>query len=107
MHRIKNWVRLDAAITAFALAIAGIASTASAQTNPQPITVPGSQPNIQLVAPPANGEWTMPAGDYGNTRFSPLDKINAGNVKTLHVVATAATGIPHGFEGQRLKRVLP
>jgi PQQ-dependent dehydrogenase (methanol/ethanol family) len=76
--------------------------TALAQTNSKPITVPGSQPNINLIAPVANGQWTMPAGDYGNTRFSPLDKINTGNVQNLHVVATAATGIPHGFEGQPL-----
>ena len=62
----------------------------------------GSQPNIHLVAPVANGQWTMPAGDYGNTRFSPLDKINTGNVQNLHVVATTSTGIPHGLEGQPL-----
>jgi PQQ-dependent dehydrogenase (methanol/ethanol family) len=41
----------------------------------------------------------MPAGDYGNTRYSPLDKINATNVQNLHVVATYSTGIPHGHEG--------
>ena len=44
----------------------------------------------------------MPAGDYGNTRFSPLDKINTHNVQNLHVVATTSTGIPHGHEGQPL-----
>ena len=63
--------------------------SALAQNSSTPITVPGSQPNIHLVAPVANGQWTMPAGDYGNTRFSPLDKINTGNVQNLHVVATA------------------
>ena len=67
-----------------------------------PITVPGSRPNIQFVAPLASGQWTMPAGDYGNTRFSPLDSINTRNVQNLHVVATASTGIPHGHEGQPL-----
>ena len=44
----------------------------------------------------------MPAGDYGNTRFSPLDKISTQNVQNLHVVTTMSTGIPHGHEGQPL-----
>ena len=34
--------------------------------------IPGALPNIHLVSPVANGQWTMPAGDYGNTRYSPL-----------------------------------
>src|SRR6185369_18041609 len=32
---------------------------------------------------PANGEWPMAAGDYANTRFSPLAEINRGNAKNL------------------------
>ena len=48
--------------------------------------VPGALPDIHLVSPVANGQWTMPAGDYGNTRYSPLNKINTGNVQNLHVV---------------------
>ena len=50
--------------------------------------IPGALPNMHLVSPVADGQWTMPAGDYGNTRFSPLDKINTSNVQNLHVVAT-------------------
>jgi lanthanide-dependent methanol dehydrogenase len=61
--------------------------------------VPGALPGIHIIAPLAAGQWTMPAGDYGNTRYSPLDKINATNVQNLHVVATYSTGIPHGHEG--------
>jgi glucose dehydrogenase len=41
----------------------------------------------------------MPAGDYGNTRYSPLNKINTNNVANLHVVGMMSTGIPHGHEG--------
>ncbi len=77
--------------------ILGLAFSVNAQTS-----VPGSLPDIHLVAPVANGQWTMPAGDYGNTRFSPLDKITTKNVQKLHVVAMASTGIPHGHEGQPL-----
>jgi glucose dehydrogenase len=64
--------------------------------------IPGELPGIRMVSPAAAGQWTMPAGDYGNTRFSPLNLINTQNVKNLHVVTTMSTGIPHGHEGQPL-----
>lgn len=64
--------------------------------------VPGTLPNIHLVSPVADGQWTMPAGDYGNTRYSPLDQINTTNVHNLHVVGEISTGIPHGHEGNPL-----
>src|ERR1700689_5859703 len=35
---------------------------------------------------PANGEWRVNGGDAGSTRYSPLDQINAANVKNLQVV---------------------
>src|SRR5215469_18650429 len=35
---------------------------------------------------PASGEWRVNGGDTGSTRFSPLDQINASNVKDLQVV---------------------
>jgi quinoprotein glucose dehydrogenase len=34
---------------------------------------------------PATGEWRVNGGDSGSTRYSPLDQINASNVKTLQV----------------------
>ena len=64
--------------------------------------IPGAIPNFHLVSPVSDGQWTMPAGDYGNLRYSPLDQINTKNVKDLHVVGTITTGIPHGHEGQPL-----
>lgn len=69
------------------------------QNSPSASDVPGSQPGIHLVSPLPTGEWTMPAGDYANTRFSPLTQINTGNVKNLHIVGMMADGIPHGHEG--------
>jgi len=33
-----------------------------------------------------NGEWTTYGGDLGNTHYSPLDQINAGNFSKLQVV---------------------
>ena len=32
-----------------------------------------------------NGEWPTYGGDLGNTRYSPLDQINAGNFNKLQV----------------------
>ena len=64
--------------------------------------IPGAQPNIHLVAPVADGQWTMPAGDYGNTRYSPLDQINTTNIHNLHVVGEVSTGVLHGHEGSPL-----
>jgi PQQ-dependent dehydrogenase (methanol/ethanol family) len=61
--------------------------------------IPGALPGVHIISPVANGQWTMPAGDYGNTRYSPLSQINSTNVQNLHIVATMATGIPHGHEG--------
>jgi quinoprotein glucose dehydrogenase len=34
---------------------------------------------------PQNGEWRRTGGDGGNTRYSPLDQINAQNVKNLQI----------------------
>ena len=77
----------------------GLAAAAQAPPAGSTNDVPGALPGIQLVSPVANGQWTMPAGDYGNTRYSPLNQINATNVQNLHIVATTSTGIPHGHEG--------
>jgi quinoprotein glucose dehydrogenase len=37
---------------------------------------------------PANGEWRRIGGDGGNTRYSPLNQINAENIKNVKVVWT-------------------
>ena len=38
--------------------------------------MPGAPPAMHLVADVSRGEWRMPAGDYGNLRYSTLDTIN-------------------------------
>jgi PQQ-dependent dehydrogenase (methanol/ethanol family) len=63
---------------------------------------PAATPDVRMITPLPSGEWRLPAGDYANTRFSPLDQITVGNVKTLKVATTMSVGIPHGFEGQPL-----
>ncbi|HWC64850.1 MAG TPA: methanol/ethanol family PQQ-dependent dehydrogenase, partial [Thermoanaerobaculia bacterium] len=67
-----------------------------------PSAVAGALPGITLIGPVPDGDWTLPAGDFANTRFSPLSQITADNVKNLKVSTTLSTGIPHGHEGQPL-----
>lgn len=64
--------------------------------------IPGALPGIHLITPVPDGQWTLPAGDYANTRYSPLSEINTTNVQNLKLVGTMSIGIPHGFEGQPL-----
>ncbi len=64
--------------------------------------IPGALPGIRLISPVPNGQWTLPAGDYANTRYSPLSQINTTNVQNLKMVSTYSVGIPNGFEGQPL-----
>src|SRR5467141_1074330 len=74
--------------------------TANGGTSPG--AVASGLPAIQFIADVSRGEWRMPAGDYGNLRYSTLDTINTTNAMNLHVVTTFSTGIPHGHEGQPL-----
>ncbi|MEO7962623.1 MAG: hypothetical protein ABIT38_01805, partial [Gemmatimonadaceae bacterium] len=40
---------------------------------------------IGAPAPPnAEGQWTMPAGDYANSRYSGLNQITSANAAGLH-----------------------
>src|SRR5689334_6271593 len=43
-------------------------------------------------------QWPMPAGDYANTRFSPLSEIRTDNIAQLKPVFTFATGQLRGHE---------
>ena len=70
------------------MAVALSASAQSKDRDGMTNNIPGELPSIHLVSPVANGQWTMPAGDYGNTRYSPLGQINTTNVQNLHVVGT-------------------
>jgi lanthanide-dependent methanol dehydrogenase len=65
-------------------------------------SVPGAPPSMHLVSEVSSGEWRMPAGDYGNLRYSTLDTINTTNAMNLHAITTFSTGVAHGHEGQPL-----
>jgi PQQ-dependent dehydrogenase (methanol/ethanol family) len=61
--------------------------------------VEGQKPQVRLVAPVANGDWTLPAGDYAHVRYSPLAQITTQNAPNLHMITALSTGIARGHEG--------
>jgi glucose dehydrogenase len=48
------------------------------------------------------GDWTSQARDYANTRYSPLDQINATNVANLRLAWSFSDGTQYGHEGAPL-----
>ena len=52
--------------------------------------------------PPEDGQWVMPAKDYGSTRYSQLTGINTSNAKDLKLAWTFSTGTLHGHEAAPL-----
>ena len=46
--------------------------------------------------------WAIFSGDYGGTRYSSLDQINAANVGSLKAAWTFSTGVLRGHEGSPL-----
>ncbi len=69
--------------------LAGLMGTVAAQAQPD--------------APPADdGQWTMPARDHANTRYSGLDQVHTGNVAQLRLAWTFSTGVLRGHEAAPL-----
>jgi PQQ-dependent dehydrogenase (methanol/ethanol family) len=61
--------------------------------------------DARIGTPTADGsptEWSMPAGDYANSRYSALDEITSGNASRLRAAWTFSTGVLRGHEGQPL-----
>jgi PQQ-dependent dehydrogenase (methanol/ethanol family) len=106
-------MRRHAAFATLLSALAGcpscksVARAAPAPTSSAPAPAsgaPGSSgpSGMKFVSPPPGAEWRLPAGDYGNTRFSTLDKLTAQNAADLKVTGMIATGVARGHEGQPL-----
>src|SRR5581483_11351072 len=56
----------------------------------------------QIQNQPDDGQWVMPAKNYASTRYSTLDQINTGNVKSLKLAWTFSTGLTRGHEAAPL-----
>ncbi|WP_414653370.1 methanol/ethanol family PQQ-dependent dehydrogenase [Geminicoccus sp.] len=76
--------------------VLGTASPAAAQGGPTMPVPPAS------AAPPDDGQWTAPAKNHANTRYSELDEIDTGNVARLTVAFTFSTGVNRGQESAPL-----
>jgi lanthanide-dependent methanol dehydrogenase len=84
------------------LAIAAAACKSSRAADQPPSGAPAEPAQVQTVSALPNGQWTLPAGDLANTRYSPLAQLTPQNVKDLRIVSTVMTGIPHGHKGNPL-----
>src|ERR1043165_5869261 len=49
------------------------------------VMIAGASVGVSGQTGAKNGEWRTYGGDVGNTRYSPLDQINASNFKNLEV----------------------
>src|SRR4029079_14315729 len=49
--------------------------------------------SAQPSTPAEDGQWTMPAKNFENTRYSGLDQIKIDNAKNLRVAWTFSTGV--------------
>ncbi|HEY3661111.1 MAG TPA: methanol/ethanol family PQQ-dependent dehydrogenase [Candidatus Udaeobacter sp.] len=58
--------------------------------------------SAQPSTPAEDGQWTMPAKNFENTRYSGLDQIKVDNVKNLRVAWTFSTGVNKGQEAAPL-----
>ena len=91
-------------LLAFALGASGCARSDDGGTSATAAAAHVTVAGTRIAAPrtgPA-GEWSMPAADYSNSRFSDLDQITAANAKNLHAAWTFSTGVLRGHEGSPL-----
>ncbi|HZE09696.1 MAG TPA: PQQ-binding-like beta-propeller repeat protein, partial [Gemmatimonadaceae bacterium] len=65
-------------------------------------SAPGGSGASAGIGAPADGTWPMQAGDYANTRYSPLNQITAANATQLQMAWSFSTGYTHGHEGAPL-----
>src|SRR6201987_4826673 len=60
----------------------------------------GASANDELIKLSKDpNQWVMAAGNYANTRYSDLNKINKDNAKNLRPLWTFSTGVLRGHEG--------
>src|SRR4051794_5782137 len=75
-------------------------AASSTQSAPSSAARQTSNPSQPAPADPdlAAGSWVRAAGDFANTRYSPLTEITPGNASGLKVAWTFSTGQVRGHE---------
>jgi lanthanide-dependent methanol dehydrogenase len=98
-------------VTGLLILCGALACRENAPNKPQPgptatrlTATPAGPPGVETRAnpEPETGDWTQPAKDYANTRYSGLDEINASNVSHLALVGTFSTSVLRGHEAAPL-----
>lgn len=99
--------RVSLLLLSSALWMAQACSHQAAQSSspPQPSRSNGASASSNATAassaagaPADDGQWLLATKDYGNTRFSGLDQINAQNINQLKLAWTFSTGSVRGQE---------
>ena len=67
-----------------------------------PLPAPQARARPSVPTTTGDGQWTLPLGDYGGTRYSPLNQVTTGNVAGLKPVFTFDTGFARGHEAAPL-----
>jgi lanthanide-dependent methanol dehydrogenase len=97
---------MTGSVTVIVVALAALACSAPERGVRQPARAAGvvTPPTTDTRANPLpeTGDWTQPAKDYANTRYSGLDSINASNVSRLALVSTFSTSVLRGHEAAPL-----
>jgi lanthanide-dependent methanol dehydrogenase len=98
-------------VSVIEVASARVVARIAAGSSPWGVVIgPPVASSAQLAAPAAtdaanaqeDGQWTMAAKDYANTRFSRLREIDASNVAGLQPVWTFSTDLKKGHEAAPL-----
>src|SRR4051794_26080366 len=89
------------------LVLLGIAGCSKSRGNITAAREPEQESNYkaqpyQGKMEPDDGQWIRPAKDLASTRYSSLDQVNTGNVKTLKLAWTFSTGLLRGHEAAPL-----
>jgi len=101
----REWVLCLISLACLLAYIYSQSGAVAQQATTKPATQPATQPGTQALwpaalqpTPPEDGNWTMPAKNFANTRYSGLDQINTENVSKLQVAWTFSTGLSKGHE---------
>ncbi len=95
---MRQWTRWCGAVAAACLAAAPIGAQGSGQGSSIPVSdaAPSSHTIVtdaMLLGAQQSGDWLMYGHNYLNNRFSPLNQINATNVRTLVPRMVFQTGV--------------
>jgi len=74
-------------------------SSAPAPVVAQPTAASSTRGQFDPAPGGAAGDWTSEARDFANSRFSPLDQVNRGNVARLKMAWSFSDGALYGHEG--------